>query len=46
MFDQFFVLEIQKNYKIIEELEKDLSEVEKVERHAVFKDRVATYEKL
>lgn len=41
MFDQFFVLEIQKNYKIIEELEKDLSEEEIIERHAVFKVRVA-----
>ncbi len=41
MFDQFFVLEIQKNYKIIEELEKDLSEAEKRECHTVFKVRVA-----
>ena len=41
MFDQFFVPEIQKNYKIIEELEKELSEEKIIERHAVFKDRVA-----
>ena len=41
IFDQFFVPEIQKNYKIIEELERDLSEAEKIERHAVFKVRVA-----